>query len=334
MTALKASEVDRFVARPDISQGIFLAYGPDTGLVREVAQKLVKSFADGEVVTLDGKELDRDPSRLAVEATTMSLFGGRRVIRVRDAGKGIAAVLTDVVDRADCAIVLEADNLAPRDALRALVESMPKGRTLPCYPDDDRALSKLIRESFTASGVTADADAETTLAEILGNDREVTRRELEKLALYAGPGGTLTRDDVLELCADNAMVALDAIIDAMAGGRASDLEDALSRALAATVSSTQILTMALQHFTQLRRWRTDIDSGKSPRDALENARPRPHFSRKSAIEQQLRLWTDEALAAALARLQLAVAESRKTYDMQLTVLRRALLAVTLQAAER
>ena len=29
MTALKASEVTRYVARPDLSEGVFLAYGPD-----------------------------------------------------------------------------------------------------------------------------------------------------------------------------------------------------------------------------------------------------------------------------------------------------------------
>ena len=34
MTALKAHEVARFLARPDLNEGIFLAYGPDAGLVR------------------------------------------------------------------------------------------------------------------------------------------------------------------------------------------------------------------------------------------------------------------------------------------------------------
>ena len=38
MTALKAHEVERFLKKPDLAEGVFLAYGPDAGLVREVGQ--------------------------------------------------------------------------------------------------------------------------------------------------------------------------------------------------------------------------------------------------------------------------------------------------------
>ena len=44
MTALKAHEVERFVVRPNLKNGVFLIYGPDAGLVREVAQKLIAFF--------------------------------------------------------------------------------------------------------------------------------------------------------------------------------------------------------------------------------------------------------------------------------------------------
>ena len=44
MTALKAHEVARYVARPDLSEGVFLAYGPDGGLVRETAHGAGEAF--------------------------------------------------------------------------------------------------------------------------------------------------------------------------------------------------------------------------------------------------------------------------------------------------
>jgi DNA polymerase-3 subunit delta len=47
----------------------------------------------------------------------------------------------------------------------------------------------------------------------------------------------------------------------------------------------------------------------------------------------VRIWSDSALGAALERLQLASADSRKRYDISETVVRRALLAVTMMAAE-
>ncbi len=340
MTALKAHEVDRFVKRPDLDEGIFLAYGPDAGLVREVGHRLAQHFAGSDaaamnLVTFDGAQLDAEPGQLLIEARTTSLFGDKRVIWVRGAGKSLVMPLSELKDDPGGAvIVLEAGNLLPKDALRALVEAARLGRALPCYPDSDEVILRLITETFSGAGIRLDPDTATTLREVLGNDREVTRRELEKLVLFAASSKVLTRNDVLTLCADNAALALDAVIDAAGTGHAEHLEEALNRALAAAINPQQLLGSALSHFTTLRRWRVELDSGRSARDVLDGARPRPHFSRRAALEQQLRLWSDRALAGAGERLHAATADSRKRYALAETIARRALLSIARTAAER
>jgi DNA polymerase-3 subunit delta len=338
MSALKAHEVARFVARPDIAQGIFLAYGPDAGLVRETAQRLIRKLTEddpqsADIVVLEGADIDAEPSRLAIEANTMSLFGGKRIIRVRNAGKSLVMPLAELRDHpGDAAIVLEAGNLAAKDALRALVEAAKQGRALPCYPDSDETLQALIRETFNQSGIRVDADVISLLREILGNDREITRRELEKLCLYAASTKTLTHEDVLLLCADNGMLVIDAIVDATAGGNAERLELALNRALSSAVDPQRILAISVIHFSNLRRWRTEVDFGKSPRAVLEGQRPKPHFSRIGQLEQQLRLWTDQALSSASERLLQVTAETRRRPGLAEAALRRALLSICMSAA--
>ena len=339
MTALKAHEVERFVKRPDLDQGILLVYGPDTGLVRETAQRLVRHYSGSSsdsmgLVTLDGIEIDADPGRLLVEARTSSLFGERRIVRVRNAGRSATVPLGELAaDPSGSIVVLEAGNLAPRDALRALVEGARTGRALPCYADSDETILKLISESFADAGIQTEPDVAATLRDQLGNDREVTRREIEKLVLYADQSKRLTREDVLTLCADNAALVLDEIADAIGTGHAERLDMALSRALAANINPQQLLSGVMQHFTQLRRWRTVVDSGKSVREVLDGARPRPHFSRRSAMEQQLRLWNDAALATATTRLHDATGESRRTYGRSETIARRVFLALATMAAQ-
>jgi len=338
MTALKAHEVARFLARPDISEGIFLAYGPDGGLVRETAQRLIRHLsgndpASADIFIFDGPELDAEPGRLITEARSGSLFGGKRIIRVRSAGKSLVMPLTELRDDpGGTAIVLEAGNLAPRDALRALVEAAKLGRALPCYPDTDETLTNLMREVFNQAGIRADSDVIPTLREILGNDREITRRELEKLTLFAAKTKTLTREDVLLLCADNGALAIDAILDATGGGHAEKLEFALNRALSASVNPQQLLAMLTNHFANLRRWRIEVDSGKSPRSVLEGVKPKPHFSRIGQMEQQLRLWTDSALATATERLLQATSDSRRKPALAATILHRTTLALCMLAA--
>ncbi len=338
MTALKAHEVARYLSRPDLREGVFLAYGPDNGLVRETAQRLCGALSDGpdpaEIAVFDGPELDSDPARLAMEARTGSLFGGRRVLRVRAAGKGLVLALADLVaDPAGAVIVLEGGNLTPKDPLRALVEAGKFGRALPCYPDSDETVLRLIAESFAKAGIAAAADVAPTLRDQLGNDREITRREIEKLVLFAAESKRLTRDDVLTLCADNGALVTDEIADAAGTGRAELLDTALTRALALAIDPQQLLGTVSYHFAGLRRWRAEMDGGRSARDVLDAARPRPHFSRRAALEQQLRLWNDGALAAASSRLYAAIAESRRRPVLAEAVLRRTLLALSRMASE-
>jgi len=338
MTALKAHEVARFLARPDLTEGIFLAYGPDGGLVRETAQRLIRHLsgddpASANVTIFDGPELDAEPGRLITEARSISLFGGKRIIRVRSAGKALVMPLTELRDDpGGTAIVLEAGNLTPRDAIRALVEAAKLGRALPCYPDTDETLTKLMQETFNQAGIRTDSDVIPTLREILGNDREITRRELEKLSLYAASTKTLTREDVLTLCADNGALAIDAILDATGGGHAEKLEMALNRALAASINPQQLLSMLTSHFAGLRRWRVEVDGGKSARAVLDGVKPKPHFSRVGQLEQQLRLWSEPALATAADRLLHATSDSRRKPALAETILRRTTLALCMIAA--
>ena len=338
MTALKAHEVARFLARPDLTEGIFLAYGPDGGLVRETAQRLIRYLSGDEpaaadVFIFDGPELDAEPGRLITEARSTSLFGGKRIIRVRSAGKALVMPLTELRDDpGGTAIVLEAGNLTPRDALRALVEATKLGRALPCYPDTDETLANLMRETFNQAGIRTDADVIPTLREILGNDREITRRELEKLTLFAASTKSLTREDVLTLCADNGALAIDAILDATGGGHAEKLELALNRALSNAINPQQLLAMLTNHFGNLRRWRVEVDAGKAPRAVLEGVKPKPHFSRIGQLEQQLRLWSDAALAQASDRLLQATSDSRRKPALATTILHRTTLALCMMAA--
>ena len=80
MTALKAHEVERFLKRPDLEAGILLVYGPDTGLVRETAQRLIRHYAGSDtdsmgLVTLDGAELNSDPGRLLADTIRLTVLG-------------------------------------------------------------------------------------------------------------------------------------------------------------------------------------------------------------------------------------------------------------------
>src|ERR1700724_3482930 len=166
MVALKTSEIDGFIARPDPKRPIALVFGPDAGLVRERVDALIKSAVDDPadpfaLARLDGDALADEPSRLVEEAHTIPLFGGRRAVWVKAGGRNFAEAvetLRAAPPAADCRIVIEAGDLRRNAPLRKLIEKSAVAVALPCYPDGDRELARLIDEEMRAAGLTIAPD--------------------------------------------------------------------------------------------------------------------------------------------------------------------------------
>src|SRR5215470_7463371 len=95
MVQVPTARIAAFLDRLDPLIRAVLFHGPDAGLVREradrVARSVCRELADPfRVAELSGQILADDPARLADEAAQLSLVGGRRVVRVRGTGDGLA----------------------------------------------------------------------------------------------------------------------------------------------------------------------------------------------------------------------------------------------------
>src|SRR6201992_314357 len=113
MVAVRENDIAAFLARPDPARPIILLYGPDSGLVRERADALLKSAVDDpndpfSMVKLDGDELSAEPSRLVDAAMTVPLFCGRRAIRVRAGARRFESAIDTLAEMSvkDCRIVI------------------------------------------------------------------------------------------------------------------------------------------------------------------------------------------------------------------------------------
>lgn len=335
MSELKAYQVDSFIQNKPKSAGFYLVYGSDTGLVRERSRILCAAQNTDNVTVLDMGEIDADPSKLSVEALTPSLFGDTPVIRVRNASKSLEPIVKELLDQNfDAFITIEAGSLTKRDKLRVLIEKAKNGWTLPSFADDDKSLSILINQTFAEQNINIDTDVTQLLCSILGNDREITRRELEKLVNFASESKNLTANDVLTLCGDNATLALDELVDAVGMGQLINLETALNRSYAAGQDSQLILNVCNRHFQFLRNVRAKIDSGSNAGAALANTFPRPHFSRKNKIDQQVSRWSSAALSKASTRIFEATLQSRQQAPLSETITRRALLGICVVATRQ
>ncbi len=333
---------EAFVRSPDPSLRAILVYGPDAGLVRERVAALVKAVAEDpadpfRVSELGAREIVEDPARLGDEAAALSLSGGRRAVRLRQADDDLAPHFKDffATGRGEALVVVEAGDLPPRSALRKIFEGAGAGAAIACYRDDERSLAALIRETLGGFGLEVTPDALAYLGANLGGDRQLSRRELEKLALYKGArGARIELRDAQACVGDSAALSLEDLAFAVAGGEPAGAERALQRSLQEGGQPVRALGAVARHFQRLHLVRGLTGRGETLDGAIKGLRPPVFWKRAESFKAQATAWPPGALARALERLLEAEAACKQSGAVPETICARTLLKITVNAPLR
>jgi DNA polymerase-3 subunit delta len=341
MVALRGREIDAYLARPDPGRPIILLYGPDAGLVRERAEALLASAVDDpndpfSLVRLDGDELSAEPSRLVDEALTIPLFGGRRAIRVRAGSRNFAGGIDALAETPlkDCRVVIEAGELRAESPLRKACERAKTAVAIACYPDTERDLSKLIDDELKLSNLRIASDARAVLMTLLGGDRQASRNELRKLALYAHGEGEITLEHVMAVVADASEMKIDPIVDGAFAGKPDLVETEFTKAIVAGTYPGVIISAAQRQAAWLHKSAIAISEGTPSSVVLDSGFPRLHFSRKASVEAALRNFEAGRLMQIIYQLAAAALEMRKQATLATAIAQRALLSIAVSAKRR
>jgi len=303
---VKSSDADRYVAHPPANLVAVLVFGPDQGLVRERAERLARTVVPDlndafQVSELDEAALSSDPARLADEVAAISMMGGRRVVRVRGAGNGLAKLFDGFFEnpKGDALVVVEAGDLNKSAALRKVFEGAKNAAAVPCYADSARDLADVVRSAMKAEGLSISHEAVEDAVSRLGSDRGITRRELEKLALYAQGQARVSLEDVRAVMGDEAEARVEEACDAAGEGDLKRLDLALSRLWAEDLSPIAVLRMAMGHFQRVASAKAQAMRGETIDGVMRKLRPPIHFTRAPSFKMQASRWNEERLFEAL-----------------------------------
>lgn len=341
MTKLAPARIDAFLKAPDHGSRAALMHGPDAGRVRERAAVLARAICDNpgdpfRTAELAPADLAAEPDLLTAEIGQISMFGGRRLVRVREAGDSLGALFQRFLKTptpGDGFVLVEAGDLPARSSLRRAFEAARDAVAIACYPDDVRDLQSLIREIMGGHGIAIEGEAIQYLADQLGGDRGQSRQELEKLALYAGDGGSVTAADAMEAVGDSAAMAMDDAVLAAAEGEIARLERALGRLFAEGDNPISLLRAAQRYLTRLHLAAAAIAAGAGAEDAVRGLRPPVFWKLAERMRDQLSYWPVRRVRAALTLLFEAENNAKRTGPPPEAICRDALLRIARRVAE-
>lgn len=332
------AQVERALRNPGETR-FFLLYGPDDSGSRALAKLLAAAMgAEAERVELSGAEFRGDPARLADEAASISLFGGRRYILVDPAGDESLAAVEALLEApaAGNPVVLMAGALKPASKLLKLALARADALAFASYAPEGQDAERLAAEMARREGLIVRADVARRLADACGGNRAVLAQELAKLASYLD--ATPERPRELEHDALDAVGAaaeegdLSRLVDSVGGGDAATLQAELLRLSSAGIEGVPLLRAVLRRMTLLSRMRAQVESGSSIDAVMASPGKSLFWREKPSVTQQLRRWRADLLAKSVSRLVDAERQLKASGGLGPTAVDEELFAICRQAA--
>jgi DNA polymerase III subunit delta len=304
-----AGQIERALDAPPADIRLFLLYGPDEATSHAQAARLARAMGgDAERIDLDGPTLKADPALLADEAASISLFGGKRYIRVTGMGDESMAAVAALLDGATGGnpVVAIAGALKGTSALvkRALADKA----VMACanYPLEGEKADALAMALAREQGVRLHPDAARAMAAAAGYDRAVMAREAEKLALYLDAAPDRPRDagttELEAIGAGEGEGELSRLVDAVLDGQPALLAAELAVLGEEGLEGIPLIRAVARRVQLLSSMAARVAAGENAGAVSESATKAVFWKEKAPIQRQFRHWQADRLATAAERL--------------------------------
>jgi DNA polymerase III subunit delta len=291
--------ISAITARPDVR--LFFIFGQDESAIADIAGQMAAQLGGAERVDLDSDRIRSDPALLADEASSLSLFGDRRYVRLnfrRDEGLAAVENLLELEGDGN-PVIATAGNLTKASKLRKLAETHPRAMAHICYlPEESTAAAQVMMHAATL-GLKLDRSLAARIARYTGQDRKLAQAELEKLALYydASPERPMT----VEVSAFEALSAetgeenVSGLVNQVMGGEVRGTGRELTIARDMGVDAIRIVRALQRRVALLSSLRAKVDGGSNAAAVVKATRS-IFFKEADDFIKQLGRWPSVRLA--------------------------------------
>jgi DNA polymerase-3 subunit delta len=300
---------------------------------QSVVRKVIGSADDPFLsVRMTADTAIRESGRLQTEFESLSLLGGRRVVVVTDCGETMLGEIDGLLSGSSQGnlIVLTSTALGKSSRLRRSVEESTNFAAVALYPPTAAELESLTSRQLREHGMEFEGGAYFVFESLVGLDAALALGEVEKLALYCHGAAVVRESDVRSCCGDSAGFDVGEVIDAALTGDGAAVDRGCA-ALGLQGDMRGVLSIFSAHLGRLEALRMEMARGVSADQALRGARPPVHFSKRAAVQSELRSWDLEGLQRLRRSIAATTLQCRNFPQLEHALVGRLLLAVAREA---
>lgn len=293
---------------PEIACAYLIA-GSDGAKIEAALQRL-RRRAESEGGELElfapppGSSAGPDPEALLGAIPALSLIAARRYLVAEGVERWSAKQAAPVVEALaglppDLTVVLIAREQPPKlRAPKKLAEAVTAagGRVLAYEAPKPRDLPRWLVAEADRRGFALDLDAARMLGERIGDSTARLATELDRLALWAEPGGSVRTEDLEAMIADTSEEVAWALSDAIVSRDTAAAVEAAERLADQGEGVTPLIYQAAKRLREAAAALEAIEAGSTPKE-VEAALPMHPYAAKMLL-QRLRGRSREEIRAA------------------------------------
>ncbi len=328
----------------DKSPPFILIYGEDFGVIRECARSIYSTivpdlndpFLNDKI---DVDQLVNDNLLIKKSADTLSFAGGVKLVRVEGVTESINKNTKDALINSikyclddlptGAVIVITFPGLDAKSAIARKVEANKNAVAIRCFHDSGRDMQQIITADFRKHGLTVSADVMSFLIDSLGNDRQITSQEIQKLITYVGKNKEITLDDCLNSIASAPSMNIFALCDAVALRDSRKADKYMNAMVEQGEDLNAAFAMVLRHLRRVM-FCQDImaKQGCTAQNAMSKLKP-PVFMNKPEFARQVQTYPKKRLENLYERFYTMQLESREGVVSSNEVIQRGILGLSL-----
>lgn len=306
--AVEGREYTRRVSADELAPAYLIAGGDIAKIDAALARLRGRAEREGgpgslQVFAADGAS-PPDADALLAAVPAMSLTAGRRYLLVDGAERWTAKQAGPVIDALDdlppdLTLVFAAREQPPRvRAPKGLADAVRKagGEVIACDAPRARQLPAWLVAEAQRRDLSLDADAARLLVERMGESTVRLSVELDRLATWAGPGGTVSREDLEAMIADTSEEASWALADAILDRDPAGALATAERLTGQGEALTPLVYGAAKRLREAHLALTELERGRSAKE-LESSLPMHPYAAKMLL-RRIRGASPEDLRAA------------------------------------
>ena len=273
-------------------QNLFLVYGENEGLKKEIIQSLKKKFS-GNVENYDETQIIENKELFYEKILNQSLFEKEKIIIVNRCSEKIYEVIENILEKKilDTKIILNANILEKKSKLRNSFEKEEKLVIIPTYKDTSLNLLELARKFFYNYKVSISQEAINLLVSRCNGDRGYLKTELDKVLVYMHDRKSINLEEIYKLTNLSENFSINELVDTSLSKNFKKAAEIINESNYKLDDGIIILRTYLQKAKRLLNIYEKQNNNTDWDNLINNYKPPIFWKDKPIIKKQLENWS-------------------------------------------